>query len=60
MMKRHYKIIIEEDDEDGTITFALEMPDSAGLDYEDLSDMLVQVAQTIYEKTQPLESTALH
>lgn len=59
-MKRQYKIIIEEDDGDGTITFALEMPDSAGLDYEDLSDMLVQVAQTIYEETQPLDNDFIH
>lgn len=59
-MKRQYLITIEEDEDDGTITFALEMPDSAGLDYEDLSDMLVQVAQTIYEETQPLDSDFIH
>lgn len=59
-MKRQYLITIEEDEDDGTITFALDLPDGAALDYEDLSDMLVQVAQTIYEETQPLDSDFIH
>lgn len=59
-MKRQYKITIEEDEDDGTITFALETPAGGSLDHEDICDMLVQVAQTIYEETQPLDSDLIH
>lgn len=59
-MKRQYLITIEKDEDDGMITFTLDMPDGAALDYEDISDMLVQVAQTIYEETQPLDNDFIH
>jgi hypothetical protein len=59
-MKRQYIITVEEDDEDETITFSLEVPRGSTLDHEDLCNMLVQVAQTIYEETQPLDSDLIH
>jgi hypothetical protein len=58
-MKRQYTITIEEDTDEGTLTFALDMPTGSILDTEDISDMLVQVAEMLYENSS-LADASLH
>jgi len=59
-MKRHYTITIVEDCDDETFSFNLEGGGDTPMDMDNLSSLLVEVAQTIHEEEVKVRSGYMH
>lgn len=59
-MKRHYTITIVEDVNDETFSFSLEGGGDTPMDMDNLSSLLVEVAQTIHEEEVRVRSGYMH
>lgn len=59
-MNRKYTVTIEEDSDEGTFGFSIQGSGDTPVDMEDLCDLLVEVAQVIYEEHRSIDSQYVH